>query len=763
MTTAVESPPPLNSDLPVAIETEKPEKPRRLIELESVQTITGTESDDETEEVIIPIRQEQLETTNNATKPKRIKVIFGTWILGKTVGTGSSCTVKVVTHKDIGKKCVVKSIRRQAEDSSSPHPVVRNKDGIALREHFMIREALVCVSLDHPNILKMHSYVIGKNHFYFFFEHLEGMDLGDFITERGRMNEPDARFVFKQILSAVEYTHKCNVIHRDLKLENIRIHPVTLKAHLLDYGFGTFYSPKFKQHSSCGSPCYASPEIYLHKPYRGPEVDVWSLGVCLYGMIASKLPFEKDSFDDLHECVVSGEFYMPEYASRGLQSLLTHMLQVDPIHRISIVDISNSPWILNDTNCLKTPQGILQPQLPTPVQRIKAIYRSSADVALGTLFRKRPAGGSALERGRGVATASGVAALLKPTSTSASLAGNVFATEWVEDVLRMERHTRAEFLLRELERRAVQRKWSLERQWRAEGHIPPQFESGDIVVSTTKKAEQMKQKRRSGIKTFVKLTESLMARNKPVAEGTGSGGGDVAVMGTPTPVRTKKLIDRVFRRPMNSPLTAKTGIAESESSKSGVWGNNSHVLPLSFASRWNIRSEEKEGQEMEPPTEKSTKNANVKRLFRKWSTIPAFVEESNSDPVEKQPQSVPGTSHITLCEASSGEYPETNSQEDTPDFQTSTSSATNTMSRARLENHAFLMPNGIVDWWRKRFELEGVMKSKRQDVKRQSELNVTQSTDDFDTENESDAESFECIEPKARQSIYQRLGWKLKL
>ncbi|KAJ3345365.1 serine/threonine-protein kinase KIN2 [Entophlyctis luteolus] len=300
-----------------------PSKPSTAIDLSSIQTFTGISGEDDDGDDVREDGDPQSRAATESTIPEKPqRVVFGTWILGNTIGAGSSGSVKLVIHRDTQKKvsalhslnmtnmlqnhaekltlhqCVVKSIKR--EDTKYVGALTRNRDGIALREHFMLREALVGIALDHPNIIRMHSYVIGRNHFYFFYEYLEGVDLSEYIAEKGKMSENDAKPIFKQIFSAVgmislcnliptflaiAYLHNCHIIHRDLKLENIRINPATKKIHVLDFG-------------------YASPEIYSHAPYRGPEVDIWSLGVCLYGCITGRLPFESDAFEILSELVI---------------------------------------------------------------------------------------------------------------------------------------------------------------------------------------------------------------------------------------------------------------------------------------------------------------------------------------------------------------------------------------------------------------------------------------------------------------------------
>ncbi|KAI9351171.1 kinase-like domain-containing protein [Zopfochytrium polystomum] len=336
---------------------------------------------------------------------RRSRLIFGMWKLGATVGCGSSGSVRKAKHTPTGKMCVVKCVRREREVAN--RPLLRNADGICHKELFMLREALVGVLLDHPNIIQMHSFFIGRRHFYFFYEYIPGLDLSDYIETHGRLDENTGRFVFRQLLDAVDYMHRSNVIHRDLKLENMRYDPVSSRLILLDFGFSTFYSPNFSQRSTCGSPCYASPEIYSSAPYKGPEVDIWAMGVCLYGILVGELPFDHDSFKQLKILVMKGAVRYPDFLSEDARDLIGHMLKLDPIQRATARDIRFSHWL-----------------------------SSPASARTSSLYRPR-----------------------NFPST------DMVTPEWIDTVLGLERLKRAEAILAELRRRAPQRRAQLEAQW----------------------------------------------------------------------------------------------------------------------------------------------------------------------------------------------------------------------------------------------------------------------------------------------------------
>ena len=114
----------------------------------------------------------------------------------------------------------------------------------------------------------------------------------------GRLKGENAKRVCAQLVAAIEYCHTQGVVHRDLKLENVLLDSLG-NAKIADWGFGRFYpvdaSSRIKEW--CGSPPYAAPEIFLGKPYVGPGIDIWSLGVVIYGIVTGKLPFDAETFD----------------------------------------------------------------------------------------------------------------------------------------------------------------------------------------------------------------------------------------------------------------------------------------------------------------------------------------------------------------------------------------------------------------------------------------------------------------------------------
>ena len=98
--------------------------------------------------------------------------------------------------------------------------------------------------------------------------------------------------------------------------------------------------------TSCGSPNYAAPEVISGKLYAGPEVDVWSCGVILYALLCGSLPFDDENIPNLFKKIKGGIFTLPGHMSDDIKDLISRMLVVDPLQRITIPEIRRHRWFM---------------------------------------------------------------------------------------------------------------------------------------------------------------------------------------------------------------------------------------------------------------------------------------------------------------------------------------------------------------------------------------------------------------------------------
>ena len=174
-------------------------------------------------------------------------------------------------------------------------------------------------------------------------EYVSGGDLYNLIEQRGRITEPEARIIFQQIISAVEYCHNNQVTHRDLKPENILLDEQN-RVKVGDFGLANLMRDGEFFKTSCGSPNYAAPEVLSGTMYCGSEVDIWSCGVVLYALLAGTLPFDETRLSALYEKIKTGEYHMPYHFSEPVRDLVARMLTVDPIARITTFEIKHHSW-----------------------------------------------------------------------------------------------------------------------------------------------------------------------------------------------------------------------------------------------------------------------------------------------------------------------------------------------------------------------------------------------------------------------------------
>ncbi|EDO16016.1 hypothetical protein Kpol_495p14 [Vanderwaltozyma polyspora DSM 70294] len=258
---------------------------------------------------------------------------IGNYQIVKTLGEGSFGKVKLAFHVTTGQKVALKIINRKVLSKS-------DMQGRIEREIAYLR------LLRHPHIIRLYDVIKSKDEIIMIIEYAHH-ELFDYIVQRDKMSENEARKFFQQIISAVDYCHRHMIVHRDLKPENLLLDE-HYNVKITDFGLSNIMTDGNFLKTSCGSPNYAAPEVISGKLYAGPEVDVWSCGVILYVMLCRRLPFDDESIPILFKNISNGIYTLPNFLSDGAASLIKKMLIVNPINRISISEIMQDEWFKVD-------------------------------------------------------------------------------------------------------------------------------------------------------------------------------------------------------------------------------------------------------------------------------------------------------------------------------------------------------------------------------------------------------------------------------
>lgn len=276
----------------------------------------------------------------------------------------------------------------------SPEKLIINdapfKDIVDFKREYNILSVLS----KHPNILKLIDFKlyhiegvdnVCKKIPLIITEYCEGGNLLNYLQTNDPLSEKECNYLFKQLISGLEFMHSLNIIHHDVKLENILLKRIPIQSStetksayflsrvatsllsyltqtqtvnesqddpsifsyrlkICDFGFARVGNENLNQYS--GSPHYSAPEIYT-KGNLSSAIDLWSAGVCLFAMATSKLPFSSSDTIVLKNLIIDGQYdksILMSKVSASLQNLIENLLIVDPEKRFTISQIKDHQW-----------------------------------------------------------------------------------------------------------------------------------------------------------------------------------------------------------------------------------------------------------------------------------------------------------------------------------------------------------------------------------------------------------------------------------
>lgn len=243
-------------------------------------------------------------------------------------------------------------------------------------------EVKLLSELQHPNIVGYRESFQESNSLYIVMEYLDWGDLEKKIEQRGisKFPEKEVLFIFVQILSAITYLHRRNILHRDIKPQNIFLASSGI-VKLGDFGVAKALNSGFDLAKTViGTPFYLAPEIWDSRPYNC-AADIWSLGALLYQLCCLKKPYDGKTPTELMVAVMNGRHApLPDSYSHDLRELVEEMLSREPAQRPTAEQIRGRPFIVqamqdlidfNRTQLSSSPRtsARMSSRLPRPAPR----------------------------------------------------------------------------------------------------------------------------------------------------------------------------------------------------------------------------------------------------------------------------------------------------------------------------------------------------------------------------------------------------------
>ena len=236
---------------------------------------------------------------------------------------------------------------------------------------YLKTEATILKHLNHPNIVKLREVKKTKKHYYLVMELCNGGELSKILKQyiakyNKAFPEEIVQYLMRQICDAINYLHNLDIMHRDIKLDNILLHfdneedkknldimKGTVK--IIDFGFAIFLNNKLAE-TSVGSPQNMDPRILekltnqgrLKKLGYDKKADIWSLGSICYEMLIGKAVFDAEDLEELVFLIEKGDYQLPSGLSREVVSFLNGMLQYDSTIRLSSFQLVHHRFLTED-------------------------------------------------------------------------------------------------------------------------------------------------------------------------------------------------------------------------------------------------------------------------------------------------------------------------------------------------------------------------------------------------------------------------------
>jgi serine/threonine protein kinase len=319
--------------------------------------------------------------------------------VAKTIGRGAFSKVYKGYNTETNETVAIKIVEKQS------------KTGFAQR---IYEEVKLCKKLHHENIVKLYSFIVDDDNFYFIMEYCAGGDLS-MLIKKTRILEETAKIYMIQLAEALKYLKNNNILHRDLKPQNILLTADLSIIKLTDFNFARELIDNDLAQTICGSPLYMAPEVLENNDNQSPgytsKSDLWSAGLILYEMIIGTSPFgDSQNIVDLINKIKTRNVPYNNCMSSDCNDLVQGLLVRDPVHRLTWESFFKHSWLTGDPSFIATEPNLMwesitqsvieQPQnnkkSSNPIAIVK--HNSSAIVddyiSFGNRYPEMPSGSS---------------------------------------------------------------------------------------------------------------------------------------------------------------------------------------------------------------------------------------------------------------------------------------------------------------------------------------------------------------------------------
>ncbi|CAF0889095.1 unnamed protein product [Adineta steineri] len=261
----------------------------------------------------------------------------------EVIGRGSSSVVWKCVEKLTGKEYACKIIKFNGNNEHE-------------RAAILCEIQILKLVGKHPNIIDIVASFETPNYVFIVMELCPNGDLSDYLTEDKCLSEKRTRQIMSSILNAVNHLHSHDIVHRDLKLENVLMDS-KMNVKIIDLGFAVQILENKSLFDHFGTPSYMAPELLRCSPHNGMPgyglpADLWACGVILYRLLSGFLPFRNRKQHLMFRKIREGQYTMTgsvwNDVSETAKDLIRHLLDIDPSERYTAAQALQHSFFNNE-------------------------------------------------------------------------------------------------------------------------------------------------------------------------------------------------------------------------------------------------------------------------------------------------------------------------------------------------------------------------------------------------------------------------------
>lgn len=287
---------------------------------------------------------------NSGLDQQRVPRTLNQYTFRTNIGSGTFSQVRLAFNNINHQYYACKIIRRDKIESLVKDDNNEDKNRRMQRLEDEIRSMQ---KVDHSGIVQLIDLLKDENFYYVFLEYCVNGELFEYIIDRKKLMEHEAKVFMKEILLSVQYLHSMGIAHRDLKPENIFLDAYN-HIKIGDFGFARSYNENELCQTKCGTLTYISPDVLKNESYDPFKSDIWSLGVILFVMVSGSIPWTATSDAQRINQIIDGQYSVPAYLSDQCRDLIEQLMCPDPEKRITLKEAINHPWL----SSVKIPEKI---------------------------------------------------------------------------------------------------------------------------------------------------------------------------------------------------------------------------------------------------------------------------------------------------------------------------------------------------------------------------------------------------------------------